>query len=468
MPIRWRLTLWFSLILFTILTLAGALLYTILENYLYNAVDNNLKIYSEQVHGMFLFNQDLQPMDFNMIHSGLPPVNEFASPGIYIQIIDASGNIVVKSDNLIRQTLPISPSLIAEGFGTAARIETVDAGDNASVRIMATPLFLKNRTLLLEIGQSLRPIEITMNNVRLALLGGVALALLVSVMLGAFLVQRVLAPVEQITRTASSIGVSSDLSRRVGYTGPADEIGRLAMTFDLMIERLNRFFESQKNFIADSSHELRTPLTVIRGNTDLLERNISEADRRESLRAIKAESNRMSTILGDLLLLAEIESGQTEPQENVSLKGIVLDEVKRAQPLASNHKIVTGRLEDISIVGDSYRLKQLLGNLVNNAIKYTPEGGTITLSLFRENDWARLEVSDTGIGIPAEHLPHIFDRFYRVDKARSRAGGGTGLGLAIVKGIAEQYGGKVSVASEPGKGSTFTVRLKTWASVSLL
>lgn len=460
MPIRWRLTLWFSLILFAILVLSGAVLYTLLVSYLNNTVDNNLEAYTARVHGMFLLNPDPQTLDFNMIHSRLPPVNEFASPGIYIQLIDAGGNVVVKSDNLGRQMLPVSPPLIEKGFKGIADIETVAAGDNASVRIMATPLFLKDRTLLLEIAQSLRPIEDTLNNVRLALLAGISLALLLSVLLGAFLVQRALAPVEQITRTASSIGESSDLSRRVGYAGPVDEVGRLAMTFDQMIERLHRFFQSQKNFVADASHELRTPLTVIGGNIDLLERNMSEEDRRESLRAIKAESNRMSKIVSDLLLLAEIESGQTEPKEDVALKGLVMDEVKRAQPLAGNHKIVTGRLENISITGDSYRLKQLLGNLVNNAIKYTPEGGVITLSLFRDGEWAHLEVSDTGIGISPEHLPRMFDRFYRVDKARSRAGGGTGLGLAIVKGISEQHGGKVTVNSEPGKGSVFTAWLK--------
>src|SRR3972149_736231 len=457
MTIRWRLTLWFSLILFTILVLSGGLLYPLLGSYLNNTVDNNLKVYSERIHGLFLINQDPQPMDFNMIHSGLPPVNEFASPGIYIQIIDANGNVVVKSDNLLRQTLPASPLLIEEGFKDVAHIETVAAGDNASVRIMATPLFLKNRTLLLEIAQSLKPIEDTMHHVRVALLGGASAGFLLSVLLGAFLVQRALAPVEQITRTASSIGESSDLSRRVGYAGPVDEIGRLAMTFDQMIERLHRFFQAQKNFVADASHELRTPLTVIRGNVDLLERNMSEEDRRESLRAIKAESSRMSKVVSDLLLLAEIESGQIEPAERIALKGLVLDEAKRAQPLAGNHKIITGRLEDISITGDAYRLKQLLSNLVNNAIKYTPEGGTITLSLFREGEWACLEVSDTGIGIPPEHLPHMFDRFYRVDKARSRAGGGTGLGLAIVKGIAEQHGGKGFLVSEVGKGRNITV-----------
>lgn len=460
MPIRWRLTLWFSIILFAILVLSGAVLYALLGNYLHNAVDNNLEANTAHVHGMFLTDNNPQTMDFNMIHSRLPPVNEFASPGIYIQIIDSNSNIIVKSDNLGTQVLPVSPPLIARGFGGSAIIDTVAAGDNVDIRIMITPLLINNQTMLLEIAQSLRPIEDTMNNVRVALLGGISLALILSVLLGAFLVRRALAPVEKITRTASTIGISSDLSQRVGYTGPTDEIGRLATTFDRMIARLHRVFESQKDFVADASHELRTPLTVIRGNVDLLERNMNEEDRRESLRAIKAEANRMSNVVGDLLMLAEIEAGKGETQEKVSLKRLVSEELERAQSLAGNRKIISGRLENIIINGDAYRLKQLLGNLVSNAIKYTPEGGTITISLFQEGEWARLEVKDTGIGIPPEHLSRVFDRFYRVDKARSRAGGGTGLGLAIVKEIAEQHGGKVTAKSELGKGSIFTVWLK--------
>jgi heavy metal sensor kinase len=460
MPIRWRLTLWFSLILFAILAFSGVVLYALLGNYLNSAVDNNLRAYTARVHGMFLMDNDPQAMDFNMIHSRLPPVNEFASPGIYIQIIDAGGNVVVKSDNLGPQVLPVSPSLIERSLAGDAALGTVAAGDGIRVRIMVTPLFLKDQTLLLEIAQSLKPIEDTMRNVRLALLSGVSLALLLAVLLGAFLVRRALAPVEQITRTANSIEVSSDLGRRVGYTGPADEVGRLATTFDRMIERLHHFFESQKDFVADASHELRTPLTVIRGNVDLLERNMSEPDRRESLRAIKAEADRMSGIVSDLLLLAEIEAGQAETQEKVALKRLALEEIERAQTIAAGRKIITGRLETIYVKGDGYRLKQLLDNLVSNAIKYTPENGTITISLFRDGEWARLEVSDTGTGIPPEHLPRVFDRFYRVDKARSRAGGGTGLGLAIVKEIAERHDGKVTVESEPGKGSTFTVWLR--------
>ncbi len=239
-----------------------------------------------------------------------------------------------------------------------------------------------------------------------------------------------------------------------------DEIGQLATTFDHMIERLDRSFKSQKHFVADASHELRSPLTVIRGNLDLLKRNLDEAERQESLRALEAETARMAKIVNHLLLLTEIDSGQLKQQKIVPLKEILKGEVERARLLAGNRKIIIRRSEDLTVRGDAQSLKQLLGNLIDNAIRYTPEDGTIAISLFRDGDWACFEVGDTGIGIAPEHLPHIFDRFYRVDMARSRSRGGAGLGLALVKEITERHGGKVKVTSEPGKGSIFTVWLK--------
>jgi len=299
-----------------------------------------------------------------------------------------------------------------------------------------------------------------MSQVRWALLAGILLAFTMASVSGAILVRRALSPVERITRTARSIEASSDLSRRVGYTGPMDEIGELVMTFDHMIEHLDRVFQSQRHFVTDASHDLRGPLTVIKGNLDLLKRDLGEEDRREALRAIGAETDRMARIVSALLILAEVESGKVDLQETVSLRRIVLSELRRARQLAGSRKIRVGRQEDLSIKGDAHRLKQLFGNLVDNAIRYTPEGGTITLSLFRDNGWARLEVVDTGVGIAPEHQAKIFDRFYRADKARARAGGGTGLGLAIVKGIAEQHGGTVTVTSQLDKGSTFTAWLK--------
>ncbi len=460
MSIRWRLALWFSLVLAGILVLSGLVLNTLLQHYLFSEIDSNLQLYSARVHGTLSPESTQGPLDFHVIHSKLPAVNEFSSPATYIQIIDTTGKVIVKSDNLGDQELPVSPLLAEEGISGKADIRTVAAGDGARLRIMVSPLYFKDQTLLLEVAQSLKPVESLTSQLRLALAGGTLLALLLTVALGAVVVRRALAPVERITRTAASIEESSDLDRRVGYTGPADEVGQLAVTFDHMIEHLGKTFDSQKHFVADASHELRTPLTVIQGNLDLLKRNMGDEDRKESLRAIESETRRMTNIVSDLLLLAEVEAGRVEMHEDVRLKEVVAAEIKRAQPLAGNRKLVSRRMEDLSVRGDTHRLTQLVGNLLSNAIRYTPDGGAITLSVFREGDWARLDVADTGIGIAPENLPHIFDRFYRVDKSRSRAGGGTGLGLAIVKGIAEQHGGNVTVVSKPGQGSTFTVRLK--------
>ncbi len=460
MSIRWRLTLWFSSILLAILSLGGVVLNALLSHYLFEDIDGNLKVYTARVHGSLNFAQIHGPVDSAVIRSRILPLNEFSMPGIYIQLMDANGKVIVKSNSLGNQELPVNPRLVERGLSGMTDIETVAAGDGVNLRIMASPVFSAEQVFLLEVAQSLKPVESTLAQLRLALAGGIFLALLFSGVSGAILVRRVLAPVERITVTARSINDSSDLDRRVGYTGPGDEIGQLAETFDHMIDRLAKTFESQKHFVSDASHELRTPLTVMQGNLDLLKRNMGEDSRRESLRAIEAETGRMTSVVGDLLLLAEVEAEKAPPQDMVPLAEIVRAELRRARQMAGAREVTAGRVEDLAVRGDAHRLTQLLSNLVDNAVRYTPDGGRITVSLFREGNRACLEVSDTGIGIAPEHLPYIFDRFYRVDKARSRASGGTGLGLAIARGIAEQHGGSVSITSQPGKGSTFTVRLK--------
>jgi signal transduction histidine kinase len=460
MPIRWRLTLWFSLILCAVLVVCGVSFHTLLQRSLRNDVDDNLKIHSANVQRTLNLEDIPAPIDYDTGCGCLPSVDEFVSPGIYVQLIDRNGNIVGKSHNLGEQELPVDRSLMERGFGGETSIETIDAGDGAKVRVMASPLYLQHQTLLLEVGQSLQHIDDIMSQIDWALLAGILLAVALAGISGGVLVRRALSPVEAITRTAESIESSSDLSQRVGYSGPQDEIGQLAATFDRMIDHLDRVFQSQRHFVADASHELRSPLTVLQGNLDLLKRNLGEEDRRESLRAIEAETQRMGRIVKDLLLLAEVESGPIERRKVVSLGEILLEGLERGRQLTGNRNIILGRHEELSVRGDYYGLMQLLANLIDNAIRYTPEGGAITLSLYRDGDWARLEVADTGMGIAPEHLPHVFDRFYQVDKGRSRADGGSGLGLAIVKAIAEQHQGKVTVTSEPGKGSTFTVWLK--------
>ncbi len=459
MPIRWRLTTWFSALLFTILAISGISFYALFQRYLAGSIDNGLRVYSARVHNALDTQEIPTPLDYRMVHSRIPPVNEFAAPGVYLQIIDADGNLVVKSENLGGQELPLSTILVQRGFTEGDAFGTLVAG-GARVRVMISPLYLKDQVLYLEVAQSLRTVDHFMTQLRLALAAALIIALVAATLLGMALVRRVLRPVEIITRTAKKIQESSDLTRRVGYSGASDELGQLAQTFDKMVDYLDRAFRSQKAFVADASHELRSPLTVIQGNTDLLKRNLSDADRQESLRAIEYEARRMSKTVSDLLLLAEIESGQDNKLEAVSLDGLVQEESARARRLAPHKSITVHSPAPISLKGDAYRLHQVVGNLLANAVRYTADSGNIRVSLARDGDYARLDVADDGIGIPPEHLPNIFDRFYRVDKARARANGSTGLGLAIVRGIVEQHGGRVAVQSETGKGSIFTVWFK--------
>jgi len=434
--------------------------YLLLQHYLMNEIDNTLMVYSARVHGTLNPKEMPETLDYDVVHSQLPPISELASPGIFIQFIDKYGNVVLKSGNLDNQELPVNQPLIAQGFEGNVAIATVPEDDGSEVRIMVSPMYFSGQTLLLTVAQSLDTFASVMSNVRFAILIGISLALLLSGMSGAFLVRRALSPVKRITSTARNIEESSDLSQRVDYSGPPDEMGQLAMTFNHMIEHLNKVFLSQKQFVAAASHDLRIPLTVIKGNLDLLRRNPDREDRRETLQAINSETQRMTKIVSSLLTLAEIESGQVFVLEVVSLNEILLEEYQRARQLGGKRKILLQCQGELKMKGDNYRIRQLLSNLIDNALKYTPDEGTITLSLARDNGWACLEVSDTGIGISPEHLPDIFNPFYRTDKARSRDGSGVGLGLAIVKGITEQHGGTVTVSSALDKGTTFTAKLK--------
>jgi len=462
MSIRVRLTLWFALIVGLILIVSGMFFYSALRLWLETEAESNLKVYATLVNANLDDLRNSEPIDYDVVRSRLPPMDEIASPGMYMQLVDGDGNVVIKSDSLGTQQLPPGTWPEEQGQETSTVITKIDSDDGGDVRtmILAATLDLGGETHLLQVGQSLAAIDAVLARAGLFLIASIVLILTLAVLSGAFLIRRALAPVRHITGTAQGIESSADLSQRVGYRGPKDEIGQLATTFDHMIERLDRALKSQRNFVADASHELRGPLTVMQGNLDLLKRNLSDDDRQESIKVLETETVRMSKIVADLLVLAELDSGQADPKEMVSLRDLLVDAHGRARQLAGNRLITIAREEDLWAKGDAHRLEQVLNNLVDNAIRYTPDGGAITLSLHRDGEWALVEVADTGIGIAPDQLPHIFDRFYRVDKARSRAKGGTGLGLAIVKGIVDQHGGKITVASQPGKGSTFKVWLK--------
>jgi signal transduction histidine kinase len=270
-----------------------------------------------------------------------------------------------------------------------------------------------------------------------------------------------LRPLDRVTETAVQITRADDLSRRIPLAGPPrGEVGRLTLAFNETLERLEGLFETQRRFLADVSHELRTPLTTIRGNVDLI-RRMKTADP-ESLEAIKAEVDRMSRMVNDLLLLAQAESGRLPlAMDAIELDTLMLEVFNQAKLLASNGvRVEIGREEQVQVRGDKDRLKQVFLNLVANALDHTGSGGVVTLSLGYVEGWARLTVSDTGRGMPQEELPHIFERFYRIDPARKRSEfGGAGLGLSIAYWITRSHNGRIEVASEVGKGTTFSVWL---------
>jgi signal transduction histidine kinase len=266
---------------------------------------------------------------------------------------------------------------------------------------------------------------------------------------------------ETVIETADQITRADDLSRRIPQKHLADdEIGTLIRSFNRTLERLENLFTSQQRFLADVSHELRTPLTVIKGNANLM-RKIKEADE-ESLMSIDEEADRLTRMVGDLLLLAQAESGKLPLNVRaLEFDTLLLDVFQEMRVLAGDKvKIKMTDIDQAIINGDRDRLKQVLLNLIGNAIQYTPPGGDVYLNLSKSQEMARLIIRDTGPGIPAKDLPHIFDRFYRGEKSRTRSKtSGYGLGLSIAYWIVDAHGGRIEVDSQEGKGTTFAVFL---------
>jgi two-component system, OmpR family, sensor kinase len=264
-----------------------------------------------------------------------------------------------------------------------------------------------------------------------------------------------------LTETARAIALSRGFDRGLNVMRPHDELGQMAETFNEMLASLEEAYSAQQRFTADASHELRAPLTAIRGNLDLLDRvkDMPEDERQETVQRVRREVERLSRLVNDLLILARADAGQELELRPVELDSLVLDAHRQVQGLADGVAVRLEHLEPVVVQGDQDSLRQLVLILLDNALRYTRPGGHVSLGLRSEAPWAVVEVKDTGMGIRPEDLPHIFERFWRADAARSRDGGGTGLGLAIAKWIVDRQGGEVLVTSTPGVGSCFAVRL---------
>jgi heavy metal sensor kinase len=318
-----------------------------------------------------------------------------------------------------------------------------------------------DETSIMAITQSMNNAGEVLREFRQVLFIIVPVTMSLLVIAGYFLVKRMLRPIQTITDTAQEIE-EKNLSRRLEVRSN-DELGKLSSTLNHMFERLENAFKRERQFTADASHELRTPLAIIQGESSLaLREERSGEEYKKSLFSISQEAERMSSMLKKLLFLARSENHESQPDlENIDLKESLADLATDINVLCEEKSVdFELNAEDHLIVkGDKIKLRELFLNLLDNAIRYTPRGGNISLTLKQEDNKAHIVVKDTGIGIPKEHLPHIFERFYRVDKSRSRAEGGTGLGLSICQRIVELHGGAIEVESKFGEGSTFTVIL---------
>jgi len=331
-----------------------------------------------------------------------------------------------------------------------------------SMRVLSVPLSVGGRSAgTMQIAASLAVVESVREDLLYILIMGAIFAVLIAAIGSWLVIERSLAPLDTVVATAEQINRADDLSRRIPYKHlPNDEVGELVLTFNQTLERLENIFTSQQRFLADVSHELRTPLTVIKGNIDLM-RRMNTLDE-EILVSIDQESNRLTRLVGDLLLLAQAETGKLPLQQDCLELDSLLFEVLQEMHIFADGKVNLRlkEIDQIQILGDRDRLKQVLINLISNAVQYTPAGGNVSLSLAKVDKNVRVIIRDTGPGIPAEDLPHIFERFYRTEKSRTRSkASGFGLGLSIAYWIVHNHKGKINVESKEGEGTTFIILL---------
>lgn len=457
MTLRFRLTFWYTLLLAVVLLVFALGFHMVVARVLYNEVDDTIRSQAEQV--VTVFEGNIDPT-----RSQLPATAIVFASQVFAQATSMDGVVIDTSPSLGDQTLPLPENTRQlNQQGVAGFYDWLSQG--VRMRVYSAPVRSPAGAVVatVQVAQSLATIDSMLKVARLALLVGGGIAVLLAALGGAFISGRALQPLNEIAATASRIALAEDLDQRIEDAYPDDEVGQLAETFNEMMERLQTLFNTQQQLVADVSHELRTPLATIQGNVDLLQRGADKDPTmlREGLEAISVEAARMSRLVRDLLLLAEADAGVQLNLKPVELDTLLLEVYREALLMANGRaKVRLGHEDQAQVQGDADRLKQLLLNLVSNAIAYTPADGAVTLSLHRRPDgWVRVTVADTGIGIAPEDQARIFDRFWRIDRARTRAGGGSGLGLSIAKSIAEAHGGSISVESEIGKGSTFEVLL---------
>lgn len=453
LSMRLRLAFWYSAMLALVLSLFGVSAYFLMRRSIHRTIDEELDARIEGVQQLIersIWSGNEEPLD-----DSLREHSELRSGGELLQVSDPQGHWLYRSQFMSRFNVPRPQHLSAKAY-------TLPFPDDP-LRVLDRMVIAGNQSYLVQVATEMDDFYGALNRFRTLLLVSIPIFLAGAATGGYWMSRHALDPVDRIIRTARNISVQN-LSSRLDVPRTGDELQSLSETLNGMLERLETAFKKITQFTADASHELRTPVAVMRTRAELsLRRARSVDDYRDTVAQIHSELERTTELIEKLMFLARTDScADPIPFARVNLSEIVREVGTQGSALAEG-KQVTFR-ENLSahpvwVQGDEHLLRRLFLILIDNAVKYTPPGGTVEVSIREKDGTAIGEICDTGIGIAASDLPNIFGRFYRADKARSRETGGTGLGLSIGRWIAEAHAGAIEVESAPGRGSTFQVRL---------
>jgi heavy metal sensor kinase len=456
-----RLTFWYTGLLTLTFLVLGSAAYGLLAYSLAHDMDSalsgvaNLVAERAQVKGETFFPSEIDELFRRFF--GVSPTDR------YFGMFDPLGHRDPHQPPSRSSKLPLSPKALKNAARGLPTFETAEGVGPYPVRVLTMPVIDSGRVVnVVQVGMSLENMVKTRRRFLLIMAAVLPLGLLLAGGGGWLLARRAMNPVDRMSQAARRIS-GEHLAQRLQETGTGDELDRLAKTLNDMLGRLDEAFRQVRQFSADASHELQTPLTILKGEMEVaLRSHRSPEEYQRVLKSGLEEIDRISHLVEGLLLLARADAGVLRmDKQPVALEALLEEVYEQMKVVAEDHSVSLrlGARVPVSIKGDREHLRRLLLNLVDNAIKYTPEGGGVTLSLEGDGEWASLGVSDTGAGLSKEDQERIFGRFCRAGVPHSQSQGGAGLGLCIAQSIAEAHGGCIEVESEPGRGSTFTVFL---------
>ena len=459
--IRFRLTIWYAGLLAGMLVLFGVSVYLGLSHYLEWTLKETLSQQAKQIGESWLGEVGVSGESYVA-----EEINEHLSPKVnnrFVRITRVDGSMMYLSDEPENKRFDPSRVLPLKAQTDQESLREEHLIGDSGLMIFAMPFTAKDGArYVIEVGASNQEVERVLHGLLLAIAIGLPVIVIVAIAGGYLLMRRALRPVDEITQSAERI-TSRNLGERLPVAQTGDELERLSVGLNRMIARLDESFQHIHRFSADASHELRTPLTILRGELEAAAQQPQVTpELRETLGSALEETERLSGIVESLMAIARLDAGEARVElVHFDLAELTSSTTEQMRLLAEDKNVglLCEAEQTVRVEGDRARLKQVIVNLVDNAIKYTHSGGLVGVKVFTSNGHAVIEVNDNGVGIPPEAAPHIFERFYRVDKARSRQMGGAGLGLSITKAIVTAHGGQVRVESVEGKGSRFLIEL---------